>query len=391
MTLLAAFGVMLGLAIFPVGLLFRTKEHLAALTAAYIVHLACTFTYYNYTVYNGGDSLLYYYDEWGFFDDGFGFSTHFVIWLVQSLKLTIGGTFFDYFVLFQAFGFWGIGLLFRTFQEIYAEVEVKQPQTTYLLLFLPGLQFWTSAIGKDGPLFLAVCLSIWALARLRTRFFALGAGLAIMVVFRPYVGLVAMIALAVMVLTDTRTKLYVKAPLLLVALGGVVYAAVVVRQYFEVDVTNAESLSNYFEANAVSSQSIEGTTQVVGASWPLRLFSLMFRPFFYDARDPLALIASFDNALLLVFVGMLALNLRTLLRAIAKVMFLRFAFLFGAGMIILLSYTYYNVGLGLRQKTMFVPCILTLYVALLALRTSSASQVAPPLPSSPVGVRWRPG
>ena len=38
------------------------------------------------------------------------------------------------------------------------ELGQTQSKYVYLLLFLPGLHFWTSAIGKDAPLFLGVAI-----------------------------------------------------------------------------------------------------------------------------------------------------------------------------------------------------------------------------------------
>ena len=40
-----------------------------------------------------------------------------------------------------------------------------------------------------------------------------------------------------------------------------------------------------------------------------------------------------------------------------------------AGVTIVLALSYYNVGLGLRQRTMFLPALLSLLVMLLAVRS----------------------
>ena len=46
-----------------------------------------------------------------------------------------------------------------------------------------------------------------------------------------------------------------------------------------------------------------------------------------------------------------------------NVVFLRYATTFALLVMILLAVVYYNVGLGLRQRTMFLPGLLCLFVA----------------------------
>jgi small-conductance mechanosensitive channel len=102
----------------------------------------------------------------------------------------------------------------------------------------------------------------------------------------------------------------------------------------------------------------------------VRLLSLLFRPLFLDAQGAFGLIASLENVFIIVLLVTLFRNFGQLMRMIRQVFFIRFAAVFALILIVLLSLVYYNVGLGLRQKIMFMPALLTMFVAVLAVRRS---------------------
>ena len=136
-----------------------------------------------------------------------------------------------------------------------------------------------------------------------------------------------------------------------------------VESTFQVQVSNPDSVSDFFvRKNAVFS-TLEGGTAVRDASYPFRLFSLMFRPFFIDANGSFAVIASFENAIMLVMIAFMAWNWRECLRLVHSVYFLKFVLVFACLLAALLAFVYYNVGLGLRQKIMIMPALLCFFVA----------------------------
>ncbi|MEA3015318.1 MAG: hypothetical protein QOI38_40 [Sphingomonadales bacterium] len=340
----------------------------------YLAHLGSTFYAYQLALGAGSDSVLYYYDPGHWYGQGLKLSTTFVIYLVQWMRAWIGGSYLDYFLLFQLFGLFGIAILMRTFHEIYEELGQPQPLWTYLLLFMPGLHFWTSGIGKDGALFFAACLSIWAATRITQRYIAFAIAIAIMILFRPHIALLAMVAVAASIFFDRRTKGGVKFLLFVAAALTTGFVAATVSSTFNLDVTNADSVSEFLSVRSEASQrSTEGmNTGVLDASFPVRLFSLLFRPIFFDASGLPALIASAENALFLFIVGTLLFHTPKVIRIARAVTYVRYAFAFAALVALLLTIMYYNVGLGLRQKTMFVPAVLVMFVTFRAVYRRAA-------------------
>ena len=185
MTLMGLLGVILALLAWQVAFVEKTRTRIAVFFLAFLFHIGTAVVYYFWSQTTSADAIMYYYDPYRFYGTGFGMGTRFVVYLVQFLRESLGGTYLDYFLLFQAFGFWGIVFLMRTFEEVHIELGTPQSRFSYLLLLLPGVHFWTSAIGKDGPLFLAASLAVWSAMRLRRRFVGFSLAVLLMVLFRP--------------------------------------------------------------------------------------------------------------------------------------------------------------------------------------------------------------
>jgi hypothetical protein len=331
--------------------------------AMILLHLAASFAYYAYAQSNPSDATLYYYDPYHFRSADFELSTVFVVKLVYALRTVVGGTFLDYFLLFQVPGIWGILLLYRTFQEVHDQLGQKPSQLSYALLLFPGLHFWTSALGKDAPVFFAISLAVWAAIRLPKRVAAFAVAIGLMVLFRPHVALVATVTIAVTAFFDSRSNKLAKVVLLAIALVGTSYVALSVKNTFSVDVTSANSIGDFLADQQQKAQNQTGGTMVRDASFPVRLISLLFRPMFIDANGLFALIASLENLFTVFLVGFMLFNWKESFWLMRRVFFLRFTLLFAVSMILLLTLVYYNVGLGSRQKVMMYPAFFAFFVA----------------------------
>lgn len=375
-TAVGFFGILLGLAASLAAFLNPTRMRVVVFVLVYLLHIGASIFYYDLVKNGGGDAALYYYDPTDIYGEGFGFNTAFIVYVVQLPKSLFGGTYLDYFLLFQAVGFLGLVALMRTFEEIYAEAGVPQPIVTYALLFLPSLHYWTSAIGKDSLFFFAVCLALWASMRYKRRLVALALGLALMLAIRPHIAAIAVAAFAGTVIVDRQTRLSIKLPLFILALVGTAASVASVWNAFQVDLTNVDTYTDVLASReAIATSESAGNTAVTG-SFPIRLLSLLFRPFFVDANGAIGLIVSTENALFALILGYLLLHFRSTVQMFRTVAFARYALVSSAVITVALAVGYYNVGLGIRQKaTMVLPGILVAFVALQAIRGARARVV----------------
>ena len=379
MTAFGLLGILISLAGFHFARASESRARLVLFAMLLLAHIGATFAYYVYASEFGGDVQMYYFDPYGLYGYASGLSTVFIVNMVQFLKSYFGGSFLDYFLLFQAMGFWGILFVLRTFDDIHEELGQPKFKYVYLLLFLPGLHFWTAAIGKDAPLFLGVAMCVWGAYRLQTRYPVFAAGMVVAGVVRPHIALIALVALAVTVVFARNTKLLTRAALLVVAVAGIgVVASLVQNSFYGLNLTSTDSVTEFIETKSSVSEESGGDVSIIGASFPVKLISLLFRPFFIDATGLLGYIASLENVVLLIVILTLLWQFGTSLAVVRSALFARFAGLFFLMLTVLLAMVNYNVGLGLRQKMMMMPALLVLFASVLAVRAARRQAVYGP-------------
>jgi hypothetical protein len=236
-------------------------------------------------------------------------------------------------------------------------------------------------IGKDGPLFLAVALAVWSTMQIRRRWIGFLAAAAVMTALRPHVAFLALACLAVTFMLDSRTSPRARIPLFLAGVIGVAIVASTLQSTMNVDVYDANSVSSFIEARQEIGAGYKNNAFVYSALY-VRVFALLFFPLFIGMEDSYGIIASFENTFLLGVFAFLLWNIGIIAQLTRRVAFIRFSVVFAVSLTILLSMVYYNVGLGLRQKMMLMPPILTIFVATLAARsmrrrTAQAAGAAP--------------
>lgn len=362
-----------------------TLARLLLATLLMIFHIIASYYYYTYSLTSVADAYAYYYLPSIWKDRTIGISTVLVADFVETLRVGFGASFLDCFLLFQSFGFLGMMILARTFVEIEESVGVSDTRGYLGLLALPSLNFWTAAIGKDALLFLAIALCVWSVLKVRRRIVWLAAGLALMMFFRAHIALMAAAALAAASVFGASVSVGRKLAMLGVAAIGGAFAVGAVQDTLGVDATSVSAVGEFLDKQNSVYATVAGTTSLGSAPFAVRVVSLLFRPFFFDANGILGLIASAENLLVVALTLFLIIRWRDLAHLVKHVFFIRFAVIFAFFILFALSLIYYNVGLGLRQRVMAYPMILSTLVAMWALRRRFIpASNAPPAPAAPV-------
>ncbi|HZG47199.1 MAG TPA: hypothetical protein VEZ41_13190, partial [Allosphingosinicella sp.] len=100
------FGLLLGLLSVFFATRLRTRLRIGVFLALYVTHVLAAVAYYQLVQTSVADTYLYYFDPYGIYDqEGFGSNTILIIALVQFPKSYFGGYYLDYFLVFQAVGF----------------------------------------------------------------------------------------------------------------------------------------------------------------------------------------------------------------------------------------------------------------------------------------------
>lgn len=344
-----------------------TVGRLPVLGLLLIVHVVAAIFYYFFTQSNITDAANYYYDAYHFTSQPFSVGTIAVFKAVRFLRVGLGATMLDCYMIFQSFGFIGLLFLACTFFDILEKISASKSTAYLFLLFLPSINFWTSAIGKDAPIFFGVSICVWSMIDLRKRFLYFCIGLALMIFVRAHIALIVVGAVALAAIFDSSMKTGLKVGLLGLSVAGLFAMAGPVESTIGVDVSSVDSITQFLDTHDAVSASMGGTTSVGDASFPVKLFSLLFRPLFFDAHSTFGVIASVENLLAIFACLYVIAHWQDVLHLARRVMFIRFSLFFTLILTLSLALVYYNVGLGLRERVMLYPPIFATLVALWAM------------------------
>lgn len=279
------------------------------------------------------------------------------------------------FLVFSWMGFWGLYLFYRAF--CVACPEGDRWRYALMVLLLPSMLFWPSSIGKEAWMTLTLGLAAYGAALVLTRrpigYLPLVTGLAGTMAVRPHVSAILMASLLVAyvlrrppaggTLLGPAAKL---AGVLVLGIGLMVAVGRTQDLFGGQDRFNAEAVSEVLER--ARRQTAEGGSAFTGSyrstdlspsKLPYSIVSVIFRPFPWEARNPLAVLASLEGSVLLVLfvagrrrvVGAVRSVLRTPYVLLCLVYSLLFVYGFSA---------FANFGVLTRQRVQLFPFLLVL-------------------------------
>ncbi|MEO8180401.1 MAG: hypothetical protein ABI895_16305 [Deltaproteobacteria bacterium] len=337
----------------------------------FFYHLGASVFYWQYSLTNVADAQGYYY--YTSYASEFDLGSNFVQWLTAFFRDFFQASYLDLYMLYHLFGYAGLVILFHLGRNAF---RAQQPEETrhspllYAVCLLPGLNFWTSSIGKDGLVFLGVMCIMWSVVDATRRFPALILGLCIVTMIRPHVGalLAATCALSAALSSDMPVfwRILIFATLAASVIGFLPYLA----RFVGVETLDQVGVENGIGVRQANN--LEGGSSVDIRSYPLPLqvFTYLYRPLF-DVRGILSVIESLMNIFLLSISVLLAPSIPRVLRAGPQAFYLRFNFFFFVAATLVLATTTANLGIASRQKTMVLPCFLLLLLTGLATRRAA--------------------
>jgi hypothetical protein len=217
------------------------------------------------------------------------------------------------FTVFAWLGFIGLLLCWRAFCR--AVPNGDHQRYGMLVLFLPSLLYWSSALGKDAWALFGLGLCAYGVSRCLTRkpltgLAFLGAGLWAVVMIRPHVGLVVFAGLVLAALLYKPHKKSALNPIVRVITFGILFVMMLVllaqtQQFLGVESLNQETVNTQL-SNAEGRTSKEDVGSVftpVRVNTPLDLpwatATVLFRPFPYEAHNAQSLATSFEAIFLI--------------------------------------------------------------------------------------------
>jgi hypothetical protein len=343
---------------------------LKLLKKLFFYHLLAGIGYYLFIINNGGDATNYWFATYDFryynFDDvideiNTGSATGYMLLINYIPAKVLGLSFFSGSLLYTVLGYCGFvyfyAIIKTQIERIYDLRQIKLFGFSVfpILLFLPNLHFWSSGVGKDTILFFCIALFFYSSLRISKRFVGISISIILSIFIRPHMTLFMLMALGLGIAFDGRLKSYQK--VFITLLFAVVFVSAVnyVMNFVQLESLDAETIDEYSNTRA-SNLSNDRTTSSVDTTsypYPLKIFTFLFRPLFFDASGILGIVASIENLFLLFFFIKIFKNrfLKGFKNSSHLIKASVFLFLMGA---LSFSLILGNLGIMLRQKTPFV-------------------------------------
>ena len=341
----------------------------------YSYHTLFCLVYVWYSIIDVADASSYYRQSLGETQQ-FTLGTPGIVFLTHLFSYYLQVSYLGTFLVFNILGSIGFVAFFASLRAITEGKSAFHRQLPWVIILLPSVSFWSSAIGKDSLAFMAVGLTTWACLDLRRRLWLMGLAVLVMLVARPHIAGVMVIALAASLALDRRYRFSTRIMAALMSLPTAVILVPLALNYsglgtdFEVG-----NVIDYIEERQGHNLSETAGIEPRAMSLPMQFVSYLFRPFPWEARSALQFAASLENIVLLAIFLLAAggaLRHRSAGYGEARV----FLLLYAVGCLVVLAPLTANLGIAVRQKWMFLPCLFVLALSVAGRRRLPVLRVA---------------
>lgn len=325
----------------------------------YIWHTIICMYYFWYSLNNTADSTLYYLRSLTY-ENGLDVGTKGIYALASLFSAGLGMSYGGVFLIFNIFGV--VGLLFFAAALVETTWFLSRwcKSLALLVLFLPGLSFWSSAIGKDSLSFMGTGLLCWAALDMRRRYLAIIISILVFLLARPHIAGVLLISLFIASTIAMNMSIVKRIGLLAVLMPIVVAGLTFGLQYAGLGgVQSIEDVETYIDRRQGYNMGGGSSIDIASMSVPMRVFSYMFRPLPIEASGLLGLVVSLENTLLILIVFYAvcrAVKAPSVIDRSARMFLLVFSII----SLMILANTTANLGIAIRQKWMFSPMLIVM-------------------------------
>ena len=321
-----------------------------------LVHFIITFASYGFILGSVADAKHYYSESVSITDWGLSYlsnGTSFIVFLNYMLVQWLQLSFLGCFLVFSFISYLGCLKLF----DVIIDLTDRKYNVSYLFLLLIGTHFWTVSLGKDALMFYAMCCLCYNIYFDKPRSHYI---LPLMLIgfIRLHVLIFVLVGGGVSyVFTNKKIKTQTK----FVFAGLVLGALLFLIPFFlkEIAVTNINDIEGKLQSSMNANVEGGAGIDLKDANLIVKWFSYMFRPFVFEARNPMFLVSALEN---LVWLYIFFIIIRGLFFDKIKTNYILWSYI---GIILActlpLAYTLANFGISMRQKIMIFPFFLILF------------------------------
>lgn len=232
----------------------------------------------------------------------FGEGTKFILWLCYIPSQVLGLSYLTGNILFGFLGFIGIRYLFVLVAKLFpTNHEVLNiPLFPWIFYFL-NLHFWSAGVGKDAVCFWGIAWFLFSLQEYKSRWWQAAIALFFVYMARPHMGQALISGAGIAILLGSEVRMGYKIILSSIAAIGAIYLLPSTLEALRLEDLSIESMETLADSKVgnLSSSHVGSRLDLTSYPWPLKLFTYMFRPLFFDAHNFVSFFSSFENALYL--------------------------------------------------------------------------------------------
>lgn len=335
----------------------RYKRDVLWVTLIFIWHTLFSFVYYLFSLTNTADAKTYY--QTSIYADSYSFypGSHFINFLTSLFSLRIDANYLNTTLIYNLFGSIGLTLLFLSIRKYLNYLS----WSWVLILFIPSMSFWSSGLGKDAISFMACCLFIFAITTSTRPTLLMALAFFSMFMVRPHVAAMFLVSYIVYFIIKSKTHISIKVITLPVIAIGLFLSLSFVQQYIGLEDASLDGLSTYVDDRQSFNQGGGSSLDIASMSYPMQMFTYIFRPLPFEAHSAFALVTSIENTVLLISFLYIVLKSKFNFRPFfwgENLWLLSYAFLTCT----MLAITTANLGIATRQKWMFMPVLIYLLI-----------------------------
>lgn len=333
------------------------RSNIIVINLIFLWHTLFSILYYFFTINNAADAKGYYLRSE--LVEGFNFKlgTEFVTYFTSFLSQNLDANYLNSTLVFNLIGMLGLVFFYFSIEKYFFNLS----RYWILIVFLPSLSFWSSGLGKDAISFFSVCLFLYSIAKMRKLIILLPLAFICMLAVRPHIAFMMLVSLGIYFILKSRVPILIKFLTLPLVFSVMILSSSFVQQYVGLDEASVSSISNYVEERQNTNQGGGSSIDLQSMSYPMQIFTYVFRPLPFEAHSVMALFTSIENIILLfLFLYILLKNKFRLYGFIEgkNTWLLLYAFLTCS----MLAITTANLGIATRQKWMFMPILIYLLV-----------------------------
>lgn len=286
--------------------------------------------------------------------------TYFMVALDYFPSNVLGLSYFSGTMIYTLIGFIAIAFFYLIALKL---VPYNSKYNNYnlfpLLFFLPNLHLWTCTAGKDTISFFCIAIFCYGLLKPLKRFPVIILAIMLSYAIRPHIALFLVLAFGLAYVFSNKMSNYQRFIFSIVFIGIGLFILPSVMEYAKIEEASVESFSEFSsnKAGLLSRSTTGSRIDISSYPFPLKLFTFLYRPLFFDINGIPALLASIENLfLLLLSIKVLKSKpFEAFKNAPLPIKGLLFFLFIGT---LAFSQTLGNLGIIIRMRNMFLPGML---------------------------------